>query len=516
MIKTVSGIILTILLVGIFAAVPNTPLVEAGILSIYIKADGSLDPPTPLVQRNGDLYVLAGNIKIALDNDGIVIERDNVTFDGGGYTVKGTRLLSHAGGICLSRRSNVTVKDVKVDSFYYGICLDNSSSINIFGNDVTNNSEGIELYGSSNNSVSGNKITNNDNGIVLCYSSNNTIDRNDVTINSDGILLLKSPHCSIVGNSITENNHDGICFASSSNSSIVENNIAENNGNGIHLDSSSNNNISGNRITENTESGIVLWDNSNFNSILGNDIRANKACGIVLSGTAGVYGSSNCIISENNVAANEEGISLSGSSKNSIVKNNLAENLFSFKFTNSWNNFIYHNNLLNNTNQVFALESANVWDNGVEGNYWSNYADKDLDRNGIGDESYVIDGSNRDSYPLTKPWSQNSTISMEVPVWGQFWFWAMIALGVTGLVSPMLGLRYYRKFRRQKEVFLTYESELEKLQISHVERARARFIRDAIEHEEKVDDFRKKYGISIRPARTFEEAIRKLGVQKED
>jgi parallel beta-helix repeat protein len=403
-IKTVSGIILAILLVGIFATVPNTPLVEAGILSIYIKADGSLDPPTPLIQRNGDLYTLTGNIRIALDNDGIVIERDNVTFDGGGYTVNGTRLLSHARGICLSRRSNVTVKDVKVDSFYYGICLDNSSNINIFGNDVTNNSEGIELCGSSNNSVSGNKMTNNDNGIVLFYSSNNIIDRNDITDNSGGVLLLKSPHCSIVGNSITENNHDGICFASSSNNSIVENNIAENNGNGIHLDSSSDNNISGNSITENTESGIVLWDNSNFNNILGNDIKTNKACGIVLSGTAGVYGSSNCIISENNVVANEEGISLSGSSKNSIVKNNLAENLFSFKFTNSWNNFIYHNNLLNNTNQVFALESANVWDNGVEGNYWSGHAIGDLNKDGICDCPYTSCKNNTDNCPLISPY----------------------------------------------------------------------------------------------------------------
>lgn len=223
-------------------------------------------------------------------------------------------------------------------------------------------------------------------------------------------------------------------------------------------------------------------------------------------------------IEGNNLTANGEcGIKLYYSSDNNVSGNNLRNNKYGIWLEGSSNNTIYRNNFLDNyPYQAYIRESASFWDNGAEGNYWSNYAGKDSDGNGIGDESYVIDEINRDSHPLTKPWSQNGTVFMEAPVWGQFWFWAMIALGAAGLVSSMWGLRYYRKLKRQKEGFLAYESELEKLQISHVERARARFIKDAIEHEEKVDDFRRKYGVSIRPARTFEEAIRKLGVQKED
>ena len=47
----------------------------------------------------------------------------------------------------------------------------------------------------------------------------------------------------------------------------------------------------------------------------------------------------------------------------------------------------------------------NVWDNGVEGNYWSDYEDRypnaiELNGSGIWDTPYVIDGKNQDNYPV--------------------------------------------------------------------------------------------------------------------
>ena len=64
---------------------------------------------------------------------------------------------------------------------------------------------------------------------------------------------------------------------------------------------------------------------------------------------------------------------------------------------------IYHNNFMGNAKHVKALVySSNIWDNGVEGNYWSNYTGVDLDAggDGIGDSSHVIDANNQDNYPL--------------------------------------------------------------------------------------------------------------------
>ena len=57
--------------------------------TIYIRADGSIDPPTaPIYTADNITYTLTGNI--TADADGIVIERDNVVWEGAGYTVQGT------------------------------------------------------------------------------------------------------------------------------------------------------------------------------------------------------------------------------------------------------------------------------------------------------------------------------------------------------------------------------------------------------------------------------------------
>jgi hypothetical protein len=42
----------------------------------------------------------------------------------------------------------------------------------------------------------------------------------------------------------------------------------------------------------------------------------------------------------------------------------------------------------------------NSWDNGFEGNYWSNYTGVDSNHDGIGDSHHVIDAYNKDHYPL--------------------------------------------------------------------------------------------------------------------
>jgi hypothetical protein len=42
----------------------------------------------------------------------------------------------------------------------------------------------------------------------------------------------------------------------------------------------------------------------------------------------------------------------------------------------------------------------NAWDDGVSGNYWSNYNGTDANQDRIGDTPYIIDINNVDHYPL--------------------------------------------------------------------------------------------------------------------
>ena len=349
--RAVSGIMLTLFMFSMLTLAFNIQPVRA-IGTIYIRADGSIEPSTAPIQRNGDLYTLTGNINSDTNTNGIVVEKDNIVVDGAGYTLQGARvsIAEFPEGIRLTGRSNVTITNMEIKIFYIGIDLSGSSNNRISGNNITaTNCYGIDLSGSSNNRIS--------------------------------------------GNNITANGGNGIYFYSSSNNIISGNNIA-NNGGGIYLRSVSNNIISGNNIT-NSGTGIYLWATSDIgypssnNSISGNNITANSGTGISL----GYFGSYshvvNTIISENNIANNGRGIS----------------GYFS-------NSTIYHNNFINNKAGGGA---GNKWDNGYPsgGNYWSDYTgdeffsgpyQNETGFDGIGDTPYVIGENNQDNYPLIVPW----------------------------------------------------------------------------------------------------------------
>jgi parallel beta-helix repeat protein len=246
---------------------------------IYIRADGSIDPPTaPISTLDNVTYTLTGDIF----NDSIVVEKDNIVVDGGFQIVEGT---GSGNGIRLLERTNVTIKNMTIKAFDQGISIGPFSNYNtIFGNNITNN------YG-------------------LSYS--------------------------------------------------------------LNLVNSRNNTIYGNNITDNA-GGIGLY-NCAGNSISGNNIIANNAWGISID-----YYSSNNNIYGNNITNNFSGIALDSSSNN---------------------NTIYHNNFMNNASQV-GFSGSNVWDNGSEGNYWSDYNGTDSNQDGIGDTPYTIDANNIDHYPL--------------------------------------------------------------------------------------------------------------------
>jgi parallel beta-helix repeat protein len=72
---------------------------------------------------------------------------------------------------------------------------------------------------------------------------------------------------------------------------------------------------------------------------------------------------------------------------------------------NSSYNTFYHNNFIDDEIRVHVQNSFNnSWDNGCEGNYWSDYKGTDLDGDGIGDTPYIIDENDIDNYPLMSPY----------------------------------------------------------------------------------------------------------------
>ena len=162
---------------------------------------------------------------------------------------------------------------------------------------------------------------------------------------------------------------------------------------GIYIYNSFGNNISYNLLVNN---GHGIWlDCSNSNILAYNNV-SNNQCGIGLSNSNG------SIIVGNNVFSSEEcGIGLDYSCNNLIVGNTISSNDYGIWISCIGNNTIFHNNIINNTKQAEPFGLANTWDNGFEGNYWSDYNGTDVaPQDGIVDTSYIIDINNTDNYPL--------------------------------------------------------------------------------------------------------------------
>ena len=256
------------------------------------------------------------------------------------------------------------------------------------------------IFVSSNfNNVSYNRIVNNGKGIWLNASSGNVLLQNYVADNDYGIELQCSNDNSISNNNITKNRAIGIYLYESSHNNVCGNYIA-NNKQGIWVyafnNFSRNNLIAGNNITKNSYSGIRLWPSSTCNLVYSNEIR-NNANGVW------IYSTCNNTIYRNNLVKNyRSGIGLEECCENLVFGNNLLENDYGVWIMRSFNNSLYHNNFADNIKQVHVYGESlrNFWDDGLEGNYWSNYTGVDLNYDGIGDSAYEIDENNTDHYPL--------------------------------------------------------------------------------------------------------------------
>jgi parallel beta-helix repeat protein len=214
-------------------------------------------------------------------------------------------------------------------------------------------------------------------GWILTITSQNvtvtgfTIQRS--SIGTAGVFLNHATKSRISDNIIR--NHDSGIYAVYSNGNVIESNWVANNNEGIILSSvCKENKITGNSVTGNTLfAGIDLSNGAHDNKIRNNNVTQNRY-GILIT-------SQNNSISENYFINNSVGI---------------------YEYSESTHGYrIFHNNFINNTKQVdLGNLSVNIWDDGLEGNYWSDYSGTDFNKDGIGDTQYVISGNNRDRYPL--------------------------------------------------------------------------------------------------------------------
>ena len=467
---------------------------------------------------------------------------------------------------------------------------------------IDGNGARIVVYVIANNvNLSGFTIQNGELGIWFWYSHSNILTGNNFSNNQYGIYLWGSNDNTFTDNTATNNNEYGIYVGDSDNNVFSRNNVS-NNQYGLYLEDSRSSILTVNNISNNDD-GIFLYHSDN-NLLSGNNVSNNQY---------GIYvgDSDNNVFSRNNVSKNQYGIDLYHSRDNILTGNTVSNNSYGISLKSSSKNAIFHNNFINNTEPTSSLDSVDSWDNGAEGNYWSDYHGTDANWNGIGDTQYPIDEKSLDRYPLMAmflqfniatethsykidavcssaisnfryyydPEDKISAVSFKVNVtedtgfcricvpnsliepphtvtasynplsysktvhtngthtWLYFTYgpseheitimhkppseqlllfrWTIFGLAIIIVILFSISVNYYRLFNKRKKVIEAYEREVGSFPVSHEERARIRFIKDLIEREEKIEKFKKKYGIKIQPASTLDDLMEKLGVQKE-
>lgn len=150
-----------------------------------------------------------------------------------------------------------------------------------------------------------------------------------------------------------------------------------------------------------------------------------------------IFNSSDIQITRNNMTGFMEGVAIENSSNITFSDNilvgtgnpgvfaqNCSSSLFrgntfledSYGIVLKWcnENLLYDNNFEGNFRDTSCQNSTNSWDNGIEGNFWSNFTTIDLNFDGISDTPYLIDASTTDNHPLTGTFASYEVENLEI------------------------------------------------------------------------------------------------------
>lgn len=313
----------------------STVIIKEG---VYRENAITITKPLKLIGEN--YPVIEGEHKGEI----IAIKSDSVTIKGLQIQNVGTSYIKDWAGINVYKSDYCIISDNRLIDTFFGIYLQKAAHCQVFNN---------ELIGKAEQEMS------SGNAIHLWYCKNILVENNIVKNHRDGIYLEFVDNSIIKDNFSEGNIRYGLHFMFSDNDQYLGNTF-KNNGAGVAVMFSHDIIMDGNLFEKNWGSnayGILLKE------IYDGEIKNNR----FIENTIGIYGES--------------------ANRLKIHNNEFRNNGWAFKVRGScMDNSIKANNFINNTFDIATNSKRNY--NVYEGNYWSDYAGYDLDKDGIGDVPY--------------------------------------------------------------------------------------------------------------------------------
>jgi nitrous oxidase accessory protein NosD len=174
--------------------------------------------------------------------------------------------------------------------------------------------------------------------------------------------------------------------------------------------------------------GMYVWTRSN--TVVGNAVSEN-IIGILLSG-------SNATVTKNFIANNQRGLFFGFNNAEGTIPSDIIINRNAFE-----NNVVQLNGC--ECKDYNTTEFPHNWDDGKEGNYWSDYNGTDTNNDGIGDTPYFIDILNQDRFPLMQRPAKPQVLHPKIPV-------EAIILGVLASVALPVALFAFKKRKKKQNL----------------------------------------------------------------
>ncbi len=247
-----------------------------------------------------------------------------------------------------------TISNNYLDNVLFGIYLRNANGSVIEGNTIIARDAEVGLRGD---------------GIRIWYSDDVVVDGNFASDGRD-MILWYSDHAIVTDNEFNRNRY------------------------GMHLMFSNDVSIEGNSLNENTIGLYVMY--SRDVRIVGNSMSNNAGA---TGGGLGLKDVDNAVVEGNRFINNQTGAQIDTSPREPGIENYFIDNVFSYNDTGialqpavRHNTFV-GNAFVDNTEHVGLMGRGELrditWAVDGSGNYWSDYAGYDADRDGVGDLPYT-------------------------------------------------------------------------------------------------------------------------------